>query len=109
MPKAGWNTNTQPNINNKKSVYFAVSLNKHHHRESSWIDQHKKTIHITKENHRSVQGYIAGLENVSQLIFTMYLASQTRRSTTCKNILLLEEKQFCVEYHQIEFAKNMER
>jgi len=33
-------------------------------RESSWIDQHKKTIHITKENHRSVQGYIAGLENV---------------------------------------------
>ena len=34
-------------------------------RESSWIEQHKKTIHITKENHRSVQEYIAGLENVS--------------------------------------------
>ena len=34
-------------------------------REPSWIEQHKKTIHITKENHRSVQGYIAGLENVS--------------------------------------------
>jgi len=33
-------------------------------RESSWIEQHKKTIHITKENHRSVQAYIAGLENV---------------------------------------------
>jgi len=33
-------------------------------REPSWIEQHKKTIHITKENHRSVQGYIAGLENV---------------------------------------------
>ena len=34
-------------------------------RESSWIEQHKKTIHITKENHRSVQAYISGLENVS--------------------------------------------
>ena len=105
------NTNTEPNTN-MKNLFVLQSdwtLNKHHHRESSWIDQHKKTIHITKENHRSVQGYIAGLENVSQLIFTMYLASQTRRSTTCKNILLLEEKQFCVEYHQIEFAKNMER
>ena len=72
------NTNTQPNLNDKKSVYFAIWLNNHHHRESSWIDQHKKTIHITKENHRSVQGYIAGLENVSQLLFTMYMGSQTR-------------------------------
>ena len=33
-------------------------------REASWIQQHKKTVHITKENHRSIKSHIAGLENV---------------------------------------------
>ena len=50
------------NLNKKKTCIKFMDCNL---RESSWIEQHKKTIHITKENHRSVQGYIAGLENVS--------------------------------------------
>ena len=36
-------------------------------RETSWIEQIKKTIYYTNENHSSIQGHIIGLENMSQI------------------------------------------
>jgi len=57
-------------------------------RERTWIDQHKKTIHITKENHRSVQNYIGGLENVRAIS----LKDQERFTSPWAHKMVDEEK-----------------
>ena len=36
----------------------------HHIREKTWIEQHFKTLHTTKESHEAIKDYIKGLENV---------------------------------------------
>jgi len=36
-------------------------------REKTWMDQHMKTLHITKENHSAIKDYIHGLENVRSI------------------------------------------
>jgi len=36
-------------------------------REKTWMDQHMKTLHITKENHAALKDYIRGLENVRSI------------------------------------------
>jgi len=35
--------------------------------EKTWMDQHKKTLHITKENHSAIKDNILGLENVRSI------------------------------------------
>ena len=36
-------------------------------REKTWMDQHMKTLHITKENHAAIKDSIQGLENVRSI------------------------------------------
>ena len=36
-------------------------------REKTWMDQHMKTLHITKENHAAIKDNIRGLENVRSI------------------------------------------
>ena len=36
-------------------------------REKTWMDQHMKTLHITKENHTAIKDNIRGLENVRSI------------------------------------------
>ena len=36
-------------------------------REKTWMNQHMKTLHITKENHEALKEYIKGLENVRSI------------------------------------------
>ena len=36
-------------------------------KEKTWMDQHMKTIHITKENHAAIKDNIRGLENVRSI------------------------------------------
>ena len=36
-------------------------------REQTWMNQHKKTLHTTKESHAAIKDYIKGLENVGSI------------------------------------------
>ena len=36
-------------------------------REQTWMNQHKKTLHTTKESHAALKDYITGLENVGSI------------------------------------------
>ena len=36
-------------------------------KESTWMNQHKKTLHTTKESHEAIKDYIKGLENVGSI------------------------------------------
>lgn len=36
-------------------------------RETTWMEQHMKTLHVTKENHAAMKDYIRGLENVRSI------------------------------------------
>eukprot|EP00092_Neocalanus_flemingeri_P106433 GFUD01136567.1.p1 GENE.GFUD01136567.1~~GFUD01136567.1.p1 ORF type:complete len:565 (-),score=121.26 GFUD01136567.1:47-1741(-) len=36
-------------------------------REKTWMDQHMKTLHVTKESHAALKDYIRGLENVRSI------------------------------------------
>jgi len=36
-------------------------------REKTWMDQHLKTLHTTKESHEAIKDYIKGLENVRSI------------------------------------------
>jgi hypothetical protein len=55
-----------------KSTYPALyvvmwSILEGNTREKTWMDQHMKTLHITKENHAAIKDSIQGLENVRSI------------------------------------------
>ena len=36
-------------------------------REKTWVDQHMKTLHTTKESHAAIEDYVRGMENVRSI------------------------------------------